>query len=511
MAVAPPGRMGLHESIWGASAARLRFPAFTSDDEFVDVAIVGGGITGLTTALLLALEGKSVAVLEARRLGAGVTGRTTAHLTAVLDTRYYTLEKAFGREGAKLAAESNAGAIRQIEAIVERYAIDCELERVPGYLFTERAEKVDELAHELVAVEKIGMEAEPASLPEALPLHAKAVIRFPGQAQFHPLKYIRGVAEALVRAGHRLFEETRVLSVDEGEPCTVHLENGATLRAEHVILATHAPLNAVLLQPRLAQYRSYVVSGPVPHAPNGLFWDVEDPYHYVRSRRGDVPELIVGGGDHKTGKHDRAGEGFDEVVAFAARLGLGEPTRAWSAQVVEPVDGLPFIGANLRSERVFVATGFSGNGMTFGTVAAQVLRDLCLGRGNRFADLYSTRRLKPLASLPSLLGENVDYPLHLLSDRVRPPDARRLEDIAPGEGKIVRVGGARLAVYRDETGALHALSPICTHMGCHVAFNAAERSWDCPCHGSRFDTRGAVLDGPATRPLANRSSALPKQ
>lgn len=480
-----------------------RYPAFELNDHRVDVAVVGAGITGLTAAALLATEGKSVAVLEARRVGAGVTGRSSAHLTAVLDTRYQRLEKDFGKEGAKLAMESSLGALRQIEELVRRFSIDCEFARVPGYLFSERAEGADELAQELVTLEELGMPVEPSSLP--LPLDAKAALLFPRQAQFHPLAYLNALAERTSSLGTGIFEASRVVSIDEGEPCRVHLENGAVLRAERVILATHTPLNSVLLQPRLAQYRSYVVSGPVADFPPGLFWDTEDPYHYIRSRRSGVPEVIVGGGDHKTGSTEAAEEAFEEVSAFAARLGLGAPERRWSAQAVEPVDGLPFIGPNVRSQRVYVATGFSGNGLTFGTVAAQILRDACLDRPNPYAELYAVKRLKLAASLRSLLGENVDFPLHLLSDRFRPSDAHDLEAVGPGEGKIVRVHGERLAVYRDERGQIHALSPVCTHLGCHVHFNPSERTWDCPCHGSRFDVEGKVLDGPATRELARKS------
>jgi Rieske Fe-S protein len=262
----------------------------------------------------------------------------------------------------------------------------------------------------------------------------------------------------------------------------------------------------LLLQTKLAHYRSYVVSGPCGSAPDALFWDMHDPYHYVRSATIDgAQHLVVGGEDHKTGQAEDTDAAYSALRAYAARFGVTELTRWWSAQVIEPVDGLPFIGTNAMSERVYVATGFSGNGMTFGTIAALILADACQGKTTPYAELYTATRVKPLAGMTTFLGENVDFPLHLIGDRVRPPDASSLEEVAPGQGRIVRHDGVRLAVYRDDSGALTAVSPICTHLGCQVAFNPSERTWDCPCHGSRFALDGSVIDGPAVKPLARRA------
>jgi glycine/D-amino acid oxidase-like deaminating enzyme/nitrite reductase/ring-hydroxylating ferredoxin subunit len=488
------------QSIWNALTVRPALGREAIDRLHVDVAVVGGGITGVTSALLLKDAGLRVALLEARELGSGVTAGTSAHVTAVLDTRYHQLQQSFGKEGAALVARSSRAAIDQIARLVERTRADCDFARVPGYLFTERESGVDELKQELEAARNAGLPAEPSHVP--LPLVARAGICFPGQAQFNPLLYVHGLAANVAGSGSYVFERARVVSVDEGEPCRLHLEHGETLTAGHVILATHVPLNRVLVTPKLAQYRSYVVSGVAPQSSPGLFWDTEDPYHYVRRQRvGDCYHWIVGGADHKTGQEPPGPEPFERIAEFAARIGLHTIQQRWSAQVVESFDGLPLIGRNAGSERVFVATGFSGNGMTFGTLSAMILRDACLGRHNEYADLYSSARIKPLASLASFIGENVDFPLHLLSDALRPPEVTALGDIAPGEGKTVRLKGQRLAVYRDEHQLLHAVSPVCTHLGCHVKFNHSEKTWDCPCHGSRFATDGSVIDGPAAQKL----------
>ncbi len=487
------------ESLW-ADARVSPYPKLEADGLSVDVAVVGGGITGVTTALLLKLAGKKVALLEARRVGSGVTSGTTGHLTEVLDTRYVELEKHFGEDGAALVAASSRAAIEQIATLDARLDAGSGFERIPGYLFSEREDERSSLSEELDCMRRAGLAASSSQVP--LPLPIKAAIRIEDQGEFHPLAYLSSLTAKIPGDGSHVFEHARVLNVDEGEPCRVHVADGPSLRATDVIIATHSPLNQAVLQTKVAQYRSYVVSGAVQNAPRGLFWDTSDPYHYIRSyRRDGATDLIVGGEDHKTGAEEHADESFARLTAYAARLGLENPRFRWSAQVVEPLDGLPFIGKNAGAEHVYVATGFSGNGLTFGTLAAMILRDACTGAFNPYAELYDPKRLKPFTKLASFLSENVDYPLHLLSDALKAPTARSLDEVANGDARIVRVRGRRVAAYRDEQGRLHTVSPICTHLGCHVVFNTNEKSWDCPCHGSRFGVDGDVLDGPASKPL----------
>jgi len=491
-------------SLWSSTAVLPRAGQVMEDGLHADVAIIGGGITGVTAAKLLSEAGRNVALLEARELGGVVTRNTSAHLTQALDLRYSAIERDFGAESAALVASAGADAIAQIARLIAELRVDCQFERLPGYLFTQRQDDVPELEAEYEAARKAGLEV---SLTDdvPLPLRTLKALRFDAQAQFHPLTYVATLANSLSKARCRIFENSRVLTLDEGEPCRLHLEDGRTLTANRVIIATHAPIHNALLGTKVAQYRSYVISGPVQHAGRGMFWDTLDPYHYIRYyQRDGHNSLILGGEDHKTGQSLDEAEAFERLQAYGLDLGLHSISHSWSAQVVETVDGLPFIGKNAQSEYVYVATGFSGNGLTLGTLAAMMLSDACRDIPNPYAALFTPSRVKPLTQLRSFLGENIDFPLYLLSDNLKPPEAKFLSEIKRGEGKTIRIHGERLAVYRDDSGALHGVSPVCTHLGCHVHFNSAEKTWDCPCHGSRFTPDGAVLDGPALTPLQRR-------
>jgi glycine/D-amino acid oxidase-like deaminating enzyme/nitrite reductase/ring-hydroxylating ferredoxin subunit len=497
--------MESNTSLWSATATSPTFPPLMANAE-VDVVIVGGGITGLTAAFLLASAGQRVSLVEARRIGSGVSSRSTVHLTEAVDTRYQQIESDFGREGAKLVAQSSRAAIEKVADLVKALSIPCDFLRRPGFLYTEKDEDLAVLRDEYEAARRAGLPVD--LLPESpLPFVTKGALRFPDQAQMHVARYLASVATAAQAKGAQIYEDSRVITIEDGEPCIVHLEHGPAIRAKNVLVATHAPLNRVFLQTKIAAYRSYVLAFANVKMPDGLFWDTEDPYHYSSAFTVDgVSYLIVGGEDHKTGTETSTDERFDRLFAWTkARIAVPAPSHRWSAQVEEPVDGLPFIGRNALSEHVYVATGFSGNGITFGTVAAMILTDLVVARVSPWADLYSATRVKPVSSAGTYLEENIDFPMHLVSDRLHPPEAKSPADIRPGEGKTIRLRGERLAVYRDPQGALHAVSSVCTHLGCLVKFNNAEKTWDCPCHGSRFGVDGAVLDGPATRPLAKKS------
>ncbi len=497
--------MDSNASLWSATATSPTFPPLMANAE-VDVVIIGGGITGLTAAMLLAASGKRVSLVEARRIGCGVSHRSTTHLTEAVDTRYQQLESDFGKEGAKLVAQSSRAAIEKVGDLVKAFSIPCDFTRRPGYLYSEKADDLDMLKKELEAATRAGLPVE--LLPVApLPFATQGALRFPDQAQMHMVRYLASLATAAQAKGAQIYEASRVLTIEDGEPCIVHLEHGPVIRAKNVFVATHAPLNRVFLQTKIAAYRSYVLAFPNVRVTDGLFWDTEDPYHYLSSFDIDgVPYLILGGEDHKTGATTDTNERLDSLLGWTKkRFTVPAPSYRWSAQVEEPVDGLPFIGRNALSEHVFVATGFSGNGTTFGTVAAMIVSDLVNGRESPWADLYAATRVKPMSSAGTYLQENIDFPMHLVSDWLHPPEAKTPGEIRPGEGKTIRLRGERLAMYRDPQGSLHAVSSVCTHLGCLVRFNSAEKTWDCPCHGSRFGVDGAVLDGPATRPLPMKS------
>lgn len=493
-------------SLWLDTVPGRRFPALQRDLK-VDVAVVGGGITGITAATLLRRAGKSVAVLEARRIGQGVTGGTTAHLTEALDASYASLTKDFGQDGARLATEASRAALERIALFVQEGRIACSLRRVPAFAYTESKRGVAAIEEEYDAAVRLGV---PVTLVRDTPLPFKtpAALRYDNQGRFHVRRYLMPMANALRGTRGHVFEGTRVLDVEDGEPCRVITESGV-VTAKEVVIATHVPMKAKWVMPKLAQYRSYVVAFTLKgEVPDGLFWDDDDPYHYVRlqeTKEGTV--LIAGGEDHKVGQEEDTEARYASVAEWAQeRFPVKKAAWRWSAQVVETVDGLPYYGRPGGSPHVFACTGYSGTGMTFGTLGGMMAADAILGRENALQKLFAYNRVKPLASAKDLVAENVDFPAHFVGDRLAAPERRGFAGVPRGAGCIVEENGERLAVYRDPKGGVHARSAVCTHMGCLVGWNDAEKSWDCPCHGSRFDPDGEVLDGPAVAPLA-----LPKQ
>ena len=487
-------------SLWIATTPETSYPALAGDLE-VDVAIVGAGLTGLVAAWLLTEAGQRVAVLEQRRIVSGETGHTTAHVTELVDTRYHVIEHDFGHEGARLVARSNHEAIDWIERTSSALAIACSFERVPAYLYTERARDTGLLRKELAAAERAGVPVEFVhDVP--LPFRTAGALRVARQAQFHPRDFLLPLADRIAARGGRIFEMTRMTGVTDGEPCEVETSNG-TVRARDVIVATNVPaINWAALITKLPAYRTYAIGAlGGPAIPRGLYWDTDEPYHYTRTQASaDGEVLIIGGEDHKTGTEPETLQRFESLLDYArSRFGVERAEYRWSGQIIEPVDGLPYIGLNTASEHVYVATGYSGNGMTFATVAGQLTSDLVLGRPTPYTDLYKATRVKPLAAVKDFITENIDFPKHFVRDRSTNADVQ--EDnpalVAKGTGKLMAIKGVKYAVYCAEDGQLHSLSPICPHMHCDVAWNNAEGSWDCPCHGSRFTPTGEVLNGPA--------------
>jgi|SRR5215217_3834564 len=497
-----------HRSLWTLTTPPRDFPALAGDLE-VDVVVIGGGITGLTTAWLLKRAGKRVAVLEMNRILSGQTGQTTAHLTELLDTPYTTLRRDFGEKGARLAASSSRAALEQVATLVEELGLDCDFQRVPMFRYAETSRQWASLEQECSAARDAGLHA---SLTQVVPLPfpVKGALRVEDQALFHPRKYLLGLVDRLIGEGCFIFESTRVKEVQDGVPCRVVTDRG-TVTAAAVVEATHSPLNRVLLQTKLYPYRSYAVAGPLdgPLEP-AQYYDSQEPYHYIRTQPVDGRMyVIIGGEDHKVGAEEDTGQRYAALEDYARKhFPVKALTHRWSGQVIEPADGLPYIGRNAASRHVYVATGFSGTGMTFGTLSGMLISDLILGRQNPYSALYDATRVKPLAGAKDFIQENAEVAFRFIADRLARPDGKHLSEVAPGEAKILEVDGQKVAVYREEDGTSHAVSPVCTHLGCHVHWNGAERSWDCPCHGARYSPTGKVLNGPAVKDLP--SCKLPR-
>jgi glycine/D-amino acid oxidase-like deaminating enzyme/nitrite reductase/ring-hydroxylating ferredoxin subunit len=516
----------------------VTLPHFRSLDRdlHVDVAIVGGGITGITAAYLLKKAGKSVALLERHRCLQADTGHTTAHLTCVTDTRLSELAKSFGADHARATWDAALAAIAQIDGIVRTEGIECGFTWAPGYLHAPHAlhapshppagdgeQEAEMLRAEANQIVELGFDARYLN---RVPFMNVPGIEIDGQARFNPRRYLAALLERVHCGSGHVFEQTNVDDitaagedgsaddVDDG-PLSVNAGNHR-ITCDYVIVATHNPIvgragavSASLLQTKLALYTSYVVSGRVATGsiPDALFWDTSDPYNYLRIDRspdgnpgnGDV--VIYGGADHKTGQVDDTRARFARIEADLERLAPGVTiTHRWSGQVIETNDGLPFIGE--MAPKQFAATGFSGNGMTFGTLSAMMASDAALGRTNPWRELFDIGRTKIRGGLWDYLTENKDYPYYMIRGRFAGVEGRSLRALRRGEGKLLEIDGERVAAYRAEDGEVTMRSPVCTHMGCVVQWNTAERTWDCPCHGSRFSPKGEVLAGPAESPLA---------
>ncbi|CAN5321394.1 FAD-dependent oxidoreductase [soil metagenome] len=485
-------------------------------DARVDVCVVGGGIAGITTAYLLTREGKSVAVLDAGPIGGGETGRTTAHLASAIDDRFAEIERLHGLEGSRICAESHSGAIDAIERIVREEAIDCDFERLDGYLFQGEGSPTVPLAEELEAAHRAELD-QVEMLPRA-PLESfdtGPCLRFPRQGQFHPLKYLAALAEAIVREGGRIHSGSRVQDVEEDDPARILTDDGPAVTADAVVVATNSPINnRFAIHTKQVPYRTYVIGARVPSAalPHALCWDTLDPYHYVRiaaSTDGRPKEeiLIVGGEDRKTDDEENNEERFEALEGWARERFpmMGDLAFQWSGQVMESVDGVAYIGRNPGgNSNSYVVTGDSGMGMTHGTIAGLLVTDLVMGRENPWADLYDPSRIT-LGALGSFLRDGADV-VATLGEWFKAGDVESVEEIEPGSGAIVRRGLAKVAAYRDPDGKLHERSAACTHLGCVIAWNPIAKSWDCPCHGSRFDPLGRVLNGPAVEELRRLTS-----
>ncbi|MFD1146189.1 FAD-dependent oxidoreductase [Saccharothrix hoggarensis] len=492
-------------SLWSEAIPHGRFPALTGETS-VDVAVVGGGITGVTTALLLKRAGLRVALVEADRVGSGVSGNNTAKVTALQSTMYSTIEKKHGADAAADYANGNVAAVERVAALASEEGVECELRRMPAYTFAFDESELSSIEEEATAAIKAGL---PVSRDRGelmgVPFPVAGAVRLDDQLLIHPAKYVRGLAEIVDGEGSRVFEGSRVQRIEDGKPARVHTDGG-TVVAERVVVATHYPiLDRGLYFARLEPMRSYCVAVTLKSGtpPTGLAISAGSPT-WSLSRSGDL--LIVSGRSHATGSSP--GEPYDELAAFAREhWDVGEVTHRWSAQDPTPYDNLPMIGPYTPgSTTLYGATGFMKWGLSNGTMAAELLTDLIVGRSNSLTERFSPHRMT-LGATPKLAKLNAKVAVDLVGDRLKRAEVDSVAEVPVGEARVVRDGSGKAGVYRDEAGGVHGVSLRCTHLGCLVRFNPAERSWDCPCHGSRFDVDGSVLEGPATKPLPRRDPA----
>lgn len=497
-------RDGRCVSLWQDSGNIYQARPVVAGDNFYDVIIVGGGITGVSTALQLQEAGKKCLLLEANHLGFGTTGGTTAHINTLLDTPYTTIEKNFGHENAMRTAQAVKDGVMHIKRNIDHYAISCGFSEADAYLFAQGEDQDKELGKIGAATADAGLHADKAErIPVPVPF-TKA-LRVPGQAKFHPLQYVFGIAKAYEHIGGAIIQRCRVTGVENNDLVEVET-TGGSFKAKDLVYATHIPPGVNLLHLRCIPYRSYAMAVTLAddQYPEDLTYDMEDPYHYYRTQEVDGKRyLIAGGKDHKTGEEPNTEARFTQLESHLRKyFSISEIAYKWSSQYFEPADGLPYIGhLPGQPENIYVACGYGGNGMIYSSVAATLLTKLILDEVSLYAALFDPNRIKPVAGFTNFIKHNADVVRQFAGKLFSGETLSQMADLAPDEARMVKYEGKKIALYKDAAGELHAVSPSCTHLQCDVKWNAAEQSWDCPCHGSRFDADGYVLTGPADKDL----------
>ena len=490
-------------SFWLDSTAKTTYPKL--ENVTVDVAIVGAGITGITAAYLLKKAGKTVALIEAQQIAASASGHTTAKVTSLHQLIYDTLIDRHGEDKARLYGESNQAGVEFVADTVEKEGIDCDFKRNDTYSFAKEKKNLDKVQKEYDAAVKLGLPAHFVS-DTTLPFDIAGAVKFTDQAQFHVRKYLLHLADIIPGDGSYVFENSRVMTVEEGEPCKVFTED-TTLQATDVLLTTHLPImDQGLFFAKTYPQRSYIVGAKISpeKAPEGMYIGVGDNYHSIRTtptEDGDLL-LLIGGGGHKVGAKSETEESYQELESFAhSHFGIAKIDYRWSSQDYESFDKLPYIGKlTPANDHIYVSTGYSLWGMSKGTMAGMLLADLVQGIANPWADLYDSLRATPFVTQESIKN-NLEVGMHWVGDRLKGIDKWSADDVELGEGKLITYKGEKVGVYKDEAGKVTAVSATCPHLGCIVNWNSAEKSWDCPCHGGRFTCEGKIIQSPATKDL----------
>lgn len=497
-------RDGSRISLWQDHIDPYRTNNSADPGAVYDVIIAGGGITGITTALLLQRAGMKCLVLEANNLCFGTTGGTTAHLNTLLDTPYTTIGKNFDQETARLVAQAAKESIDLVQRNINLYDINCGFEETDGYLYAGDEKQEKELEDIRKASEEAGLIiGYTDQIP--VPFSFRKAVQVKGQAKFSPLPYVYALAKAFEKSGGVVMQHSRVVDLEPGETIAVNTEK-EVYRSRYFIYATHIPPGINLLHLRCVPYRSYAMAITLNDNkyPEGLTYDMEDPYHYYRSQVVNGQNyLIAGGKDHKTAHEENTKYKFVQLRSHIKdHFKFERIDYKWSSQYFEPADGLPYIGhLPGQPDNIFVATGFGGNGMTYSGVAAITLKEILLNENTRYSAIFNPNRVKPVAGFTNFIKHNADVVKQFAGKWFSHEELPELADLAPGEARVVMFENKKLAIFKSNEGGIHAVSPICTHMKCEVKWNEAEKTWDCPCHGARYSYDGKVVTGPASADL----------
>ncbi|HEY5969189.1 MAG TPA: FAD-dependent oxidoreductase [Chitinophagaceae bacterium] len=496
-------RDGCSISVWQESVDEYLSTNQIDSTKIYDVVIVGGGITGISTAYHLQKAGMNCLLLEAHELCFGTTGGTTAHINTLLDVPYSTIEKNFSKEKSRLVAESVKEAVNTIRDTVYKNNIDCDFKTTSATLFAQTDKQKDELGKISTATGDAGIKNDFIN-KISIPIKFLKAMQVDEQAKFNPVRYVYSLAKEFEKAGGVIFQQCRFVSADENENVSIETSNGK-YSGRFLIYATHIPPGVNLLHFRCVPTRSYAMAVILKNEeyPEDLLYDMYDPYNYYRSQKIDGRKyFIVGGYDHKTAHEENQEYRFLKLESHIRKyFDVKEIAYKWSSQYYESPDGLPYIGQLPGHDKIFVATGFGGNGMPYSTVAALLLTKMITNQDSPYKDLYDPNRLKPVAGFTNFVSHNVDVVKQFASKWFSHEDLHELAELATDEGKIVNFKDEKIAIYKDKNGGIHALSPTCTHVGCEVKWNNAELTWDCPCHGARYSYDGRVMNGPATKNL----------